>query len=83
MFWSAKVINIFDMKVRALSFGASRTGLSFAYPSLNLRSTFAEGSEEAQRKLRGSSEEARRKLGGSSEEARRNKWRQGVYSLYF
>ena len=44
------------MKVRAaqashtrrLSFGASRTGF---YPSLILRSTFAEGSEEAQRKL--------------------------------
>jgi|GEM_PF-6967888 len=30
------------MKVRALS---------FAHPSLNLRSTFAEGSEEARRKL--------------------------------
>ena len=55
------------MKVRALSFGASRTGftysaalilrcephrlLSFAHPSLILRSTFAEGSEEARRKL--------------------------------
>jgi len=42
-----------------------------AYPSLILRSTFAEGSEEAQRKLRGSSEEAQRKLRGSSEEAQR------------
>ena len=31
-----------------LSFGASRTGF---YPSLILRSSFAEGSEEARRKL--------------------------------
>ena len=55
------------MKVRALSFCASRTGLSFAYPSLNLRSTFAQPSLKVRRKLGGSSEEARRKLRGSSE----------------